>query len=94
MYVLNLNTYRYREMQRWLPYEASRYKIPELKQDLGNYFYVNIRHVVPGGKFRSFLTCTLDLFLSLLIDEGQLVLTNFSDTLLAFLRRVLDHDPT
>ncbi|KAJ7119506.1 P-loop containing nucleoside triphosphate hydrolase protein [Mycena epipterygia] len=57
----------YEGTQRWFPYDASRYEISVPEQDLGNYFYVNIRHVLPG-------------------DEGMLVLTNFSDTLVKFLR--------
>ncbi|KAF7328980.1 p-loop containing nucleoside triphosphate hydrolase protein [Mycena venus] len=59
----------YEGLQRWVPYDSSRYEIPVPKQDLGTYFYVNIRHLLPG-------------------DEGELVLTHFSDTLLKFLRRV------
>ncbi|KAJ7837734.1 P-loop containing nucleoside triphosphate hydrolase protein [Mycena leptocephala] len=39
--------------------------------DLGNYFYVNLRHLMPGG-------------------EGELVLSNFSETLLKFLRQIED----
>ncbi|KAJ7730839.1 hypothetical protein DFH07DRAFT_848097 [Mycena maculata] len=54
-------------LQRWLPYDSSRYEISVPEQDLGNYFYVNTRHDLPG-------------------DEGELVLTDFSDTLLKFLR--------
>lgn len=55
------------EIQQWVPYDASRYKIPVLEKDLGNYFYINIRHLLPG-------------------DEGELVLSDFSETLLNFLR--------
>ncbi|KAJ6602460.1 P-loop containing nucleoside triphosphate hydrolase protein [Mycena vulgaris] len=58
----------YEEMQKWLPYDASRHEMPVVaEQDLANYFYVNIRHLLPG-------------------DEGQLVLTNFSDILVKFFR--------
>ncbi|KAJ6533659.1 P-loop containing nucleoside triphosphate hydrolase protein [Mycena capillaripes] len=53
--------------QRWFPYDSSRYKIVMPELDLGNYFYVNLRHLMPG-------------------DEGDLVLSNFSETLLKFLR--------
>ncbi|KAJ6617973.1 P-loop containing nucleoside triphosphate hydrolase protein [Mycena sp. CBHHK59/15] len=55
--------------QRWVPYDSSLYDAPAAAQDLSNYFYVNIRHRLPG-------------------DEGELVLTNFSEPLLQFLRRV------
>ncbi|KAJ6562449.1 hypothetical protein B0H19DRAFT_1375521 [Mycena capillaripes] len=55
------------DCEMWFPYDAARYEIPVPEQDLGNYFYVNIRHFVPG-------------------DEGELVLTNFSETLVKFLR--------
>ncbi|KAF8166776.1 P-loop containing nucleoside triphosphate hydrolase protein [Mycena galopus ATCC 62051] len=65
----------YKEFQRWVPYDSSRYEIPVPEQDLGTYFHVNIRHQLPGGKFD-------------FNDDGELVLTNFSDTLLKFLRRV------
>ncbi|KAJ7641405.1 P-loop containing nucleoside triphosphate hydrolase protein [Roridomyces roridus] len=57
----------YQGIQQWLPYDASRFYVPVPEQDLGNYFYVNIRHMIPG-------------------DEGELVLTNFSEVLLKFLR--------
>ncbi|KAJ7228052.1 P-loop containing nucleoside triphosphate hydrolase protein [Mycena rebaudengoi] len=57
----------YKELQRWVPYDSSRYEIPVPEQDLGIYFHVNIRHELPG-------------------DDGELVLTDFSDTLLKFLR--------
>ncbi|KAJ7471855.1 P-loop containing nucleoside triphosphate hydrolase protein [Mycena latifolia] len=53
--------------QRWSPYDSSRYEISVPEPDLGNYFYVNLRHLIPG-------------------DEGELVLSNFSETLLKFLR--------
>ncbi|KAJ6457919.1 P-loop containing nucleoside triphosphate hydrolase protein [Mycena sanguinolenta] len=36
--------------QRWFPYDSSRYKIVVPELDLGNYFYVNLRHLMPGGK--------------------------------------------
>ncbi|KAJ7340612.1 P-loop containing nucleoside triphosphate hydrolase protein [Mycena albidolilacea] len=57
----------YKELQRWVPYDSSRYEISVPEQDLGTYFHVNIRHQLPG-------------------DDGELVLTDFSDTLLKFLR--------
>ncbi|KAJ6506645.1 P-loop containing nucleoside triphosphate hydrolase protein [Mycena sanguinolenta] len=57
----------YKEWQRWVPYDSSRYEIPVPEQDLGTYFHVNIRHQLPG-------------------DDGELVLTDFSNTLLKFLR--------
>ncbi|KAJ7334774.1 P-loop containing nucleoside triphosphate hydrolase protein [Mycena albidolilacea] len=57
----------YEWIQQWVPYDSSRYEVPVIDQDLGTYFYVNIRHQLPG-------------------DEGELVLTNFSETLLKFLR--------
>ncbi|KAJ7475163.1 P-loop containing nucleoside triphosphate hydrolase protein [Mycena galericulata] len=41
----------YEGLQRWLPYDSSRYDIPVPEQDLGNYFYVNIRHLIPGGNY-------------------------------------------
>ncbi|KAJ7902200.1 P-loop containing nucleoside triphosphate hydrolase protein [Mycena leptocephala] len=63
----------YKELQRWVPYDSFRYEIPVPEQDLGTYFHVNIRHQLPGGKF----DCN---------DDGELVLTDFSDTLLKFLR--------
>lgn len=44
-------TTRYKELQRWVPYDSSRYEIPVPEQDLGIYFHVNIRHELPGGKF-------------------------------------------
>ncbi|KAJ7140077.1 P-loop containing nucleoside triphosphate hydrolase protein [Mycena crocata] len=64
---------------KWLPYDASRFVIPVPEQDLGNYFYVNLRHFSPG-------------------DEGELVLSNFSATLVKFLRtnygdEFYDHSP-
>lgn len=45
----------YEGIQRWLPYDASRFEIPVPKQDLGNYFYVNIRHSVPGGGLQNII---------------------------------------
>ncbi|KAJ7041323.1 P-loop containing nucleoside triphosphate hydrolase protein [Mycena alexandri] len=57
----------YKLLQRWVPYDSSRDKIPVPEQDPGTYFHVNIRHEMPG-------------------DDGELVLTDFSDTLLKFLR--------
>ncbi|KAF7328982.1 hypothetical protein MVEN_02528200 [Mycena venus] len=41
----------YPGLNQWVPYDFSRYEIPVPKQDLGTYFYVNIRHQLPGGKF-------------------------------------------
>ncbi|KAJ7210030.1 hypothetical protein GGX14DRAFT_565831 [Mycena pura] len=60
--------------QRWFPYDSSRYRLVVPKLEHGNYFYVNLRHHMPG-------------------DEGELVLSNFSETLLKFMRQVLIAGP-
>ncbi|KAJ7213195.1 hypothetical protein GGX14DRAFT_564233 [Mycena pura] len=42
--------------QRWFPYDSSRYKLVVPKLELGNYFYVNRRHLMPGDEGNFVLT--------------------------------------